>query len=195
MADDIKSIAYTFDLVCDRKRVLQACFNAFLFGGFLGSLYYGEVIERKGRRWGTIESTLMMVVGLFVSLLAGNITLFSLGVFLFNAGFRGFYNASLLSLSEVMNETARASTPMVLAIGWALGQIIIAFLCIWITSWRVMFFYTVIPLSILAYYVHKYTLESPRFLTVKHQFDEAKKVIEQIAIINSNPIGQYALRE
>lgn len=99
----------------------------------------------------------MMVVGLFISLLAGNVTLFSLGVFLFNAGFRGFYNASLLTLSEVMNETSRASTPMVLAIGWASGQIIIAIICIWVSNWRLIFFYTVIPLSILLYYVIKYT--------------------------------------
>jgi hypothetical protein len=86
-------------LVCERKKILQACFTAFLFGGFVGSLYYGEVIERKGRRWATVETTAVMVVGLGVSLLAGNVTLFSLGVFLFNAGFRGFYNASLLTLS------------------------------------------------------------------------------------------------
>jgi MFS family permease len=100
----------------------------------------------------------MMVFGLFVSLLAGNVTLFSLGVFLFNAGFRGFYNASLLSLSEVMNETSRASTPMVLAIGWASGQILIALIGMWVSSWRLIFFYTFVPLCILAYYVYKYTL-------------------------------------
>ena len=99
LSPHIKSIAYTFDLVCERKKILQACFTAFLFGGFIGSLYYGEVIERKGRRWATVETTAVMVVGLIVSLLAGNVTLFSLGVFLFNAGFRGFYNASLLTLS------------------------------------------------------------------------------------------------
>ncbi len=165
-----------------------------MFGGFIGSLYYGEVIERKGRRWATIESTVMMVVGLVISLLAGSVTLFSMGVFLFNAGFRGFYNASLLTLSEVMNETSRASTPMVLSIGWASGQIIIAFICIWVSSWRLIFFYTLVPLIILTYYVYKYTLESPRFLAVKHQFDEAKRVIEQIALINSNTIGIYAMK-
>lgn len=158
LSDDVKSIAYTFDLVCDREIIIQSCFNAFLFGGFVGSLYYGEVIERKGRRRGTIESTMMMVGGLIVSLLAGNVTLFSLGVFLFNAGFRGFYNASLLTLSEVMNETSRASTPMVLAIGWASGQIIIALLAIWVSSWRLIFFYTLVPLAVLTYYVYKYTL-------------------------------------
>jgi hypothetical protein len=41
---------------------------------------------------------IMMIGGLYMSVLAGNVTLFSLGVFFFNAGFRGFYNSSLLSL-------------------------------------------------------------------------------------------------
>lgn len=94
-----------------------------------------------------------------------------------------------------MNETSRASTPMVLAIGWASGQIIIALICVWVSSWRLIFFYTFAPLCVLTYYVYKYTLESPRFLAVKHQFDEAKKVIEQIALVNSNKLGTYALKE
>lgn len=98
-----------------------------------------------------------MVIGLYISLLAGNITLFSIGVLLFNAGFRGFFNASLLTLAEVVNEISRASTPMVLSIGWATGQILIAIICIWVTNWRVIFAYTAIPLSILLYFVYKYT--------------------------------------
>lgn len=96
-------MAYTYNLTCDRKRYLNICFNAFLYGGFIGSLYYGEVIERRGRRYGAIESMAMMVGGLYLSLLSSNVILFSIGVFFFNAGFRGFYNASLLCLSEVMN--------------------------------------------------------------------------------------------
>jgi len=57
-----------------------------------------------------------------------------------------------------MNETSRASTPMVLAIGWASGQILIALICVWGTSWRMIFFYTLVPLTILTYYVYKYSL-------------------------------------
>jgi len=41
----------------------------------------------------------MIVAGLYVSALAGQAWIFSIGVFFFNAGFRGFYNASLLSIS------------------------------------------------------------------------------------------------
>jgi len=50
-------------------------------------------------------------------------------------------------------------------------------------------------MCVLTYYVYKYTLESPRFLAVKHQFDEARKAIEEIALVNSNKLGTYALKE
>ena len=118
-----------------------------------------------------------MVAGLYVSLVSPNLIFFSIGVFFFNAGFRGFYNASLLCLAEVMNEVSRTSTPMVLSIGWALGQIVIAILCIFINSWKVIFILTVLPLTFLLYQAYKWTKESPRFLVVKHEFTQAKKVV------------------
>lgn len=99
----------------------------------------------------------MMIGGIGLSILSGNITVFSIGVFFFNAGFRGFYNASLLSLTEVMSEVSRVSTPMVLSIGWAFGQIFIAILAIFIVYWRTIFIITFIPLAILTYYAYNYT--------------------------------------
>lgn len=98
----------------------------------------------------------MMIGGLYLSLLAGSSVIFSFGVFFFNAGFRGFYNASLLSICEVVNELMRAATPMFLSIGWAVGQILIAFLCIWLVNWRFIFLFTAVPLSILLYFAYKY---------------------------------------
>ena len=101
VSDVIKSVAYTFDLVCDRRRLLQICFDAFLYGGLFGSLYYGEIIERKGRRYVISESMAVMIVGIMVSLVGGSITVFSIGVFLLNFGFRGYYNAAVLTLTEI----------------------------------------------------------------------------------------------
>lgn len=99
----------------------------------------------------------MMAAGIYVSIASGSITIFSIGVFFFNAGFRGFYNAALLNLTEVMSELSRASTPMVLSIGWAFGQICIAILALFVTYWRAIFIITAIPLSILTYYAYIYT--------------------------------------
>jgi len=100
---------------------------------------------------------LMMTAGIYVSIVSGSITVFSIGVFFFNAGFRGFYNAALLSLTEVMSEISRASTPMILSIGWAMGQICVAILALMVTYWRAIFIITAIPLTILTYYAYIYT--------------------------------------
>jgi hypothetical protein len=40
-----------------------------------------------------------MLIGIVVSLFSGNVTLFSIGVFAINFGFRGFYNAAVLTLT------------------------------------------------------------------------------------------------
>ena len=96
----------------------------------------------------------MMIGGLTLSFLSGSAWLFSLGVFFFNAGFRGFYNASFLSIAEVTNKVMRATTPMICSIGWALGQIIIGLLSLFLINWRFIFLLTVIPLAALLYYVY-----------------------------------------
>jgi hypothetical protein len=56
-----------------------------------------------------------------------------------------------------MNEVSRAVTPMLLSIGWAVGQITIALLGVWIINWRIILLCTVIPLSILLFYAFIYT--------------------------------------
>lgn len=79
--------------------MLDIGFDAFLYGGFFGSFYYGEVLERRGRRYAVLESMMIMIIGIGVSLVSGNMTLWSIGAFAVSFGFRGFYNAAVLSLT------------------------------------------------------------------------------------------------
>jgi len=170
-------VAYSFNLVCGRKKYLTTCFEAFLYGGFIGSFYYGEIIERRGRRYAVLESLMVMVGGLTLSVVSGSAVLFSLGVFLFNFGFRGFYNASLLSISEVASKVMRTAAPMALSIGWALGQIVLACICIFLINWRVIFLLTLVPLSILFYFIFYHVRDSPRFCVTKHEYASAKAIM------------------
>lgn len=136
-----------------------------------------------------------MVAGLYLSVLAGSAILFSFGMFFFSAGFRGFYNSSLLTLCEVMNEVSRAWTPMFLSIGWAIGQITIALIGVWIINWRIILLFTVIPLSILLYYAYMNTKDSPRFCATKHEYDDAKRIVAEIAMVNGKTFPAYELKE
>jgi hypothetical protein len=43
----------------------------------------------------------IMLIGIVVSFFSGNVTIFSIGAFFINFGFRGFYNAAVLTLAEV----------------------------------------------------------------------------------------------
>ena len=126
----------------------------------------------------------MMVGGLLVSFLSGSAWLFSFGVFFFNAGFRGFYNASFLSIAEVTNNVMRSMTPMLCSIGWALGQIVIGIICIWLINWRIIFLITLVPLAVLLYFAYYNIEDSPRFLVTKHKYKEAKLIVERIAFVN-----------
>ena len=46
---------------------------------------------------------------------------------------------------------------MVLSIGWALGQIFVAMLAVFVLYWRAIFIITAIPLTILVYYAYIFT--------------------------------------
>ena len=195
LSPTVQSVAYTFNLVCERKSYLDICFNAFLYGGFFGCLYYGEIQERKGRKYVVHESMAIMILGIVISFFSGNITLFSIGAFLINFGFRGFYNAAVLTLTEVSSETSRMTFPIFLHMGWAVGQVAIAVLGLVFVSWRSLFFLTAVPLICLFVYGLRIVKESPRSLVVKMQFQEAKRVVEEIAEINGKQMKPYELEE
>lgn len=84
---------------------------------------------------------------------------------------------------------------MALSIGWALGQIILAIVCIFLINWRVIFLMTVIPLAILLYLINAHVKDSPRFCVSKHEFASAKLVLMEIAGINGQNPGGFELKE
>ena len=78
LSPTVQSVAFTFNLVCSRKKYLNICFNAFLYGGFFGSFYYGEIQERRGRKYVVHESMAIMLLGIIVSFFSGSVTIFSI---------------------------------------------------------------------------------------------------------------------
>ena len=191
---NLSGVAYTFGLFCGREHYLGTILYAFLLGGMVGSLYYGWVLEYKGRRWAVLESMGMMVAGLVMGLVQINAEMFSIGMFFFSAGFRGFYNAALLSIAEVTNETTRAATPMLFSIGWALGQIIVAFLCMFL-PWQMVFILTAAGTGVLLFFAYLHVKDSPRFEVVKQRFGKARDILAEIAFVNERAFTMSGLRE
>lgn len=82
-----------------------------------------------------------------------------------------------------------------LHVGWAIGQIIVAYLGLFLNDWRMIFIFTGIPLAILTFFTYRNVLESPRFLVVRHEFNEANEIIQKISVINERRMEAYELVE
>ncbi|MBS1890057.1 MAG: hypothetical protein JST59_02095 [Actinobacteria bacterium] len=70
-----------------------------------------------------------------------------------------------------------------------------ALLGLFFNDWRIIFVFTGVPLLVLAFLVYRTVLESPRFLVVRHEFFEARAVLDRIAVINQHVQKAYDLEE
>lgn len=83
---------------------------------------------------------------------------------------------------------------MLFSIGWALGQIIVAFLCLFL-PWQVIFILTTIATTamLLLSYMH-HILDSPRFEVCKHRFGVARDIVAEIAFVNGRRFLGHKLK-
>jgi OCT family organic cation transporter-like MFS transporter 4/5 len=190
----LDSVVTEFGLVCAKRQILSLCFEAFLIGGFLGSLWYGELIERKGRAYPMKEAMGVMLAGMALCLLARHMTVLGVGLFLVNFGFRGYANAVVNNLIEVSSDLWRQISPVSLSLGWALGQVTVGLLGIWGAGWRLILAMATVCMAVL-WILAMRTAESPRFLVVKREYQEAKQAVRFISESNGRALEGYEFEE
>ncbi|KAL4508170.1 hypothetical protein ABPG72_021543 [Tetrahymena utriculariae] len=185
-----KSLTEQFDLICSEDSYEGISGALLLLGGCIGSLYYADSTEKAGRQRVIKECMWIMAISSLIATFSINIYMFSLCLLFFGIGFRAFFNACIIYLTETTSNTIRQLAPNILSIGWALGQIIIAFLAMINTSWYYFtFIYTAIPLLVLITF-SRTIVESPRYLIMKKKFQEAKAAVISISKINFRPLPE-----
>jgi len=85
------SITGSFNLLCGRSIFKFYCYIIFWFGGCLGSLFFAEIMETKGRLTSLIIGNTIMGFSCIFCSLMDNIILFAFGLFLINFSFRGIF--------------------------------------------------------------------------------------------------------
>ena len=82
---------------------------------------------------------------------------------------------------------------MLFSIGWALGQIIVAFLCL-LLPWQVIFIVTAIGCAGLLALSYMHIRDSPRFEVCKHRFGVARDIVAEIAFVNERRFLGHRLK-
>eukprot|EP01016_Furgasonia_blochmanni_P009277 TRINITY_DN1383_c0_g1_i15.p1 TRINITY_DN1383_c0_g1~~TRINITY_DN1383_c0_g1_i15.p1 ORF type:complete len:392 (-),score=26.03 TRINITY_DN1383_c0_g1_i15:97-1272(-) len=100
-------------------------------------------------------------------------------------GLSGFEIVSLVYVSEISAERFRNFSGVILTAVWAAAQVILTTMVYYVTDWRYLLTGVIgIPFLLSLILIKKYLYETPRYLTSKKRFMEARLILNNIALFN-----------
>ncbi|XP_049900850.1 solute carrier family 22 member 7-like [Epinephelus moara] len=175
--------ATEWDLVCDDKQLNQALATYFFLGVTLGSVLFGQLSDKFGRKS-------MLLVALMASTTLGVTSAFSTSYIMF-AVCRALCGVALSGLSiigvvlsiEWTDVKHRTFTGTVMSLSWSVGNMLLALLAYYIRDWRHLVLAVTAP-CVAAIISWWWLPESARWLLANGRVEEAKKYLVQCAKMN-----------
>ncbi|NXI41532.1 S22AD protein, partial [Galbula dea] len=188
------SLLTEFDLVCDRKDLNDISQAVYMAGLFLGSMIFGPLSDRIGRRTVILISVLLQ--GLF-----GLGTAFVPDFYVYMA-FRCVVGASVTGITmtilalatEWIGVSSRPKAVLGSHCCFAIGQMILAGLSYGIRNWRLLQIAGSAPIFAFVFYIRELP-ESARWLMTKGKTEEAKKILQKAASVNKRTIPPELLEQ
>ncbi|KFP94274.1 Solute carrier family 22 member 13, partial [Haliaeetus albicilla] len=183
-----------FDLVCDRKDLNDISQSIYMMGLFLGSMIFGPLSDRIGRRP-------VILISIFLQGLFGVGIAFVPHFYVYMA-FRCVVGASVSGITmtilalatEWVGVSSRPKAVLISHCCFAIGQMILAGLSYGIRNWRLLEIAGSAPIFALFFYIWVLP-ESARWLVTKGRIEEAKKVLQKAASINKRTISPELLEQ
>ncbi|XP_052663602.1 solute carrier family 22 member 13-like isoform X2 [Harpia harpyja] len=188
------SLLTEFDLVCDRKDLNDISQSIYMMGLFLGSMIFGPLSDRIGRRP-------VILISIFLQGLFGVGIAFVPHFYVYMA-FRCVVGASVSGITmtilalatEWVGVSSRPKAVLISHCCFAIGQMILAGLSYGIRNWRLLQIAGSAPIFALFFYIWVLP-ESARWLATKGRIEEAKKVLQKAASINKRTISPGLLEQ
>ncbi|KAF5284077.1 hypothetical protein FQA39_LY17126 [Lamprigera yunnana] len=186
------SIVTDWDLVCDKKILVDITQTVLMFGVLIGIIMFGPAADRYGRRKILLVSIFLQTIFGFLSTISPWYSLFLLFRFILAVVASGVMVTSFVICVEVVAGSWRTTVPILHQIPFGLGNTLMAVLAYFVREWRTL---QLILFTISALYMCYYWLipESPRWLLATGKKEEAIAVLEKAAIVNG--IDKSRIRE
>lgn len=169
--------------------------SATFWGMLVGAWFWGIVADRVGRRRVLAATIIVENVFTLLSALAPSFPVVVAMRALIGFGMGGALPADYTLFAEFLPVDRRGRNLVLMEGFWAIGALATAGLA-WAVvpklGWRPLFALAALP-GILAYCVLRYVPESPRFLLVHGQAEQAWKVLARIARANGRDFPQAEL--
>ncbi|XP_041461139.1 organic cation transporter-like protein [Lytechinus variegatus] len=183
MALSTYTFIQTFDLVCDRKYLVNLSQSIFFVGVFIGSVILGAIADRYGRKITLIISNIIVVLfGVCAAFSPNYITLVTLRA-LSAVGCFGMLLISTVIGTEFVGPSKRAFVGIFISVSFSLGYLLLTIYAYFIRNWR----YLLLSLNLtfaLFFFFYPFIPESVRWQISKGRYKEAEATIRKVARIN-----------
>ncbi|NWT26310.1 S22AD protein, partial [Cardinalis cardinalis] len=188
------SLLTEFDLVCDRKDLNDIAQAIYMAGLLLGSMIFGPLSDRIGRRPVVLISVFLQgVFGLGIAFVP-HFYVYMAFRCVVGASVSGITMTLLALATEWIGVSSRPNAVLTSHSCFAIGQMILAGLSYGIRNWRLLEIAGSAP--IFAFFFCMGVLpESARWLVTKGRIEEAKKVLQKAAATNKRSLPPELLEQ
>ncbi|CAF0769462.1 unnamed protein product [Adineta steineri] len=197
-----RTLVEEWTMVCDRSDYRSIVQIVFFVGYMVGSIFFGALADKYGRRPVMSVSFILMSISGFLCAygpqkaygVLPSYIIFIIARFLLACSTRGISVSGFVLGSEIVGPSKRLLTGIVIEYFFAFGQLFLVSFAYFIRTWRALtgaislftvpfiFFYFVLP-------------ESPRWLISKGRFDDAEKILRRIAVDNKRNFDRDAYQQ
>ncbi|XP_007430841.2 solute carrier family 22 member 13-like [Python bivittatus] len=188
------SLVTQFNLVCDRKDLIDISQSIFMSGLLVGAMVLGPLSDWYGRRPIALFSLFLEGVSGVAAAFVPNFYLYCALRFLLGAALSGITISSVALCTEWVGVAYRPHTIIITHVTFASGQMILAGLAYGLQDWRHLQIAGSAPIFIFFFYIWVLP-ESARWLVTKGKIEEAKKLLQKAASVNKRTIPLKLLEQ
>ncbi|PIK61368.1 putative solute carrier family 22 member 3 [Apostichopus japonicus] len=186
------TIVNEWDLVCDQSNLVEISQSVFMAGVMVGSILFGQLSDRFGRKPILFVSLALQVVVGTVVVFSPSIVFFTVVRFFVGVLEQGYDITSYVMVTELFTPRRRAYAGILLTNFWALGIMSLPLLAWLIQDWRYLQLAITLPL-LLALPLWWFIPESPRWLLSVGKYRKANNVLAKIARFNGKEADSVQL--
>ncbi|XP_019865363.1 organic cation transporter protein isoform X2 [Aethina tumida] len=181
-----------WQLTCKRAYLIASGNSLFMFGVMVGSIVFGELSDRYGRKLIFFISLIIQLVFGTLGAIAPEFWSFSISRFVVGATTSGVFLVAYVIALEMVGPSMRTLAGTVIHMFFSFGYMLTAALAFYIPEWRSLQLALTLPgLIFICYWF--IIPESTRWLVAKNRITEAKKLVQRAAKVNNVTISDEVL--
>ncbi|CAH2084667.1 unnamed protein product [Euphydryas editha] len=182
----VNSVTSTWNLICDKNMLASLAQSILQVGILVGSIIYGHVSDRYGRKFASLLSLASQVVFVPLSSLSSELWMFIVLRFFIGTATGGTILCCYIIIVELGGKSFRPYLTGFIEIPYILGYITLPIIAYYIRDWRQLQMVTSLPWIFVIFYYFLIP-ESPRWLITMGYNKKAVEVLTHMAKKNNMP--------